>query len=138
MIRRPLIDLSTAIVRPTLANWGKWNNIAFVCSVFFLSGLVHVPVDIAFWAVSGVPSFPLLWFFCKNLVAIILEVMVTLQYRSYRRWRGWSAGCIRTLERVLGYTWVFLFLCYASPPGLYPILRILGSENHRSLYWTIP
>lgn len=138
MIRQPLVDFSTAMVRPALANWGKWHDIAFVCSVFFLSGLVHIPVDIAFWAASGVPSFPLLRFFCKTLVAILLEVIVVLQYRSYRRRRGWQAGWMRTVERALGYTWVLLFLCYASPPGLYSILRTLGSENHRSLYWTIP
>ncbi|KAJ0414372.1 membrane bound O-acyl transferase family-domain-containing protein [Aspergillus carlsbadensis] len=138
MIRRPLIDSTRTILRPVYAGRAKPHDVAFVCSVFLLSGLVHVPMDMAIWAKTGAPSFPLFIFFCKTLVAILLETMVVLQYRSYRRRRGWSAPWIGTVERALGYAWVFLFLCYATPPTCYLVLRALGSENHPSLYWTIP
>ncbi|KAL2844891.1 membrane bound O-acyl transferase family-domain-containing protein [Aspergillus pseudodeflectus] len=138
LIRRPLIDFSTALLRLVSANPGKRRDIAFVCIVFVLSGLVHVTMDIAFWAIAGAPSFPLFLFFCKNVVAILLETIVVRYYRGYRRRHGRLAEWTWTVERALGYIWVFLFLCYASPPTFYPVLRVLGSENHWSLYWPIP
>ncbi|KAL3454157.1 membrane bound O-acyl transferase family-domain-containing protein [Aspergillus insuetus] len=138
MIRRPLIDFSTTLLRPIFITRAKPPDITFVCCVFFLSGLVHVPMDIAIWARTGVPSFPLFFFFCKNLIAILVETVIVHSYRSYRRRRGWSAEWIGSVERALGYTWVFLFLSYASPPTYYLVLRALGSENHPSLYWTTP
>ncbi|KAL2871755.1 male sterility protein-domain-containing protein [Aspergillus lucknowensis] len=83
------------------------------------------------------PLIPSFFFFCKKLIPMLVEAAVVHSYRTYRRRRGWSAEWIAMVGRALGYTWVS-----ACPmlrhPAYYLVLRAVGSENHPSLYWTIP
>lgn len=119
-------------------SWGKLHDIIYASLPFLLSGIFHSPPDFVLWYEGGIDRPIVLPFFCKTMVAIKLETIVVSWYCSYQHRLGLSGKSTWTFEHALGYMWVFIFTCYATAPAGYPLVRYLGAQNNRSVYWQVP
>lgn len=95
---------------------------AKIFATFFLSGLLHLVVDLALG--MSLSESGAVRFFCMQAVEIMLEDGVQAMYRRMRGTEsalppsGWA--------RTLGYVWVVAFLSWSTPMYAYPAIR----RNH--------
>jgi hypothetical protein len=89
---------------------------------FLLSGIIHVSGDMG----AGLPlrESGSLYFFCTQAAGIMLEDTVQGEYESLS---GRSEGNRRKgpsrWARLLGWTWVVLFLSWSTPMWVFPVMH---------------
>ncbi|OGM50957.1 toxin biosynthesis protein (Tri7) [Aspergillus bombycis] len=115
--------ISFSVLRiPAKSRWACYPRVLFA---FTVSGFVHMGMDLAF----GVPRAKTgaVWFFCLQALGVMLESVV-------------SSLCGARIERlnplfrrVLGYVWVGLFLLWATPVWLNPIMLCLYEDGQRAM-----
>ena len=101
----------------------------FTFFAFAISGFIHAMEDHGegiVWQRSGSMRF-----FCTQAVGIMLEDTVQATYHAaVRRWGGADAHFQRLWTRVIGYSWVVIWMVWTSPAWFYPKLQIVtGSES---------
>ncbi|RAH69522.1 wax synthase family protein [Aspergillus aculeatinus CBS 121060] len=92
---------------------------------FTVSGVIHLFMDVGF----GVPMVKsgALWFFCLQIVGVVIESMVRDLTRPLR------ARMNPGVKRMIGYVWVALFMLWTVPIWINPILIQLYSDGVRMM-----
>lgn len=149
LLRHPLISFSNAAtsastrVLPTSIS--RYHRAISLFGIFLTSALMHSLTDIQYKRYGLTDTFPMLRFFAASFAALVLEMA---WIRVYRAWRGKVGKGFNRLfnevdslpgrvipglsvERIVGYVWVVVWVCSLTPSLVYPPLRAL--EHKASL-----
>ncbi|KAE8155271.1 membrane bound O-acyl transferase family-domain-containing protein [Aspergillus avenaceus] len=111
--------LTSSILRiPPTSQWACYPRVLFA---FTVSGFVHMGMDLAF----GVPRAKTgaIWFFCLQAVGVLLEGAFHKVFKTQIQ------GMNTVVKRMIGYTWVALFMLWSTPVWLNPIMLCLYEDG---------
>ncbi|KAE8374913.1 membrane bound O-acyl transferase family-domain-containing protein [Aspergillus bertholletiae] len=115
--------ISFSILRvPPKSRWACYPRVLFA---FTVSGFIHMGMDLAF----GVPRAKTgaVWFFCLQALGIMFESVVQSLF-------GARLDRLSPLvKRAVGYAWVGLFLLWATPVWLNPIMLCLYEDGQPAM-----
>lgn len=112
-LQRPLAGHANAIVNAVLPRGSLLSRMSRLIIAFFISGLIHLLVDIGLGVPRGESGAVL--FFCLQPLGIMTEEAV----------QSTVLGRLPVFARkVLGYLWVIAFMSWSVPVWLYPHLRL--------------
>ncbi|KAB8266181.1 membrane bound O-acyl transferase family-domain-containing protein [Aspergillus pseudonomiae] len=115
--------ISFSVLRiPAKSRWACYPRVLFA---FTVSGFVHMGMDLAF----GVPrdKTGAVWFFCLQALGVMWESVV------YSLFGARIERLNPLVRRVLGYVWVGLFLLWATPVWLNPIMLCLYKDGQPAM-----
>jgi Membrane bound O-acyl transferase family len=139
MFSQPFSSLAHFLVHDILCltNYRSVARYAKILVTFFVSGLLHMVVDLALgMSFSETGS---VRFFCTQALGIALEDGVQTIYRSVRGVRGTKRSAQPgSWAKALGYIWVVAFLSWSTPVWVYPAIRMnQGGAKDRILPFSV-
>ncbi|KAB8251605.1 membrane bound O-acyl transferase family-domain-containing protein [Aspergillus flavus] len=103
----------------------RWACYLRVLFAFTVSGFIHMGMDLAF----GVPraTTGAVWFFCLQALGVMFESIFQSLFCTQ------IEKISPLFRRVMGYVWVALFLLWATPVWLNPIMLCLYKDGQRGM-----
>lgn len=122
MLRQPFSSPANFLVDDVLhlTNHRLIARYAKILGTFFVSGLLHMVVDIGLgMSLTESGSVP---FFCTQALGTVLEDGAQAIYRRMRGATKTDAPPVGWV-RAMGYVWVVAFLSWSTPAWVYPAIR---------------
>ena len=149
LLRHPLISFSNAATSASICilptSITRYHRAISLFGVFLISALMHSLTDIQYRRYGLTGTFPMLRFFAASFAALVLEMAWIRVYRFWRIKIGKGYNRLYnevnilpgrvipglSVERIVGYVWVAVWMCSLTPSLVYPPLRAL--EHKASL-----
>jgi len=135
-LRQSLTSNSNFIVDQVLC-LGKMPLVARYAKLFFsffISGLIHVITDrlmgLTIWETGAIS------FFTAQYIGIVVEDTFQWLFQRFRRYetKSTKGSYLPLWQRVVGFIWLAVFQMWATPLGVFPLIKYSGCPPPISIF----